>query len=106
MRALYTHPGSARLDFFVAHLWLPNTPSAVLLLVRSRGRCTCGSPQYDRSAAVGLILSGISNLNRGDLEGHRILQVSTHDLMWKPAHQLGGPADSRAAVGISWWLDV
>ncbi|PYQ82124.1 MAG: hypothetical protein DMF99_24700 [Acidobacteria bacterium] len=48
----------------------------------------------------------IANMNRGELEGHRILQTSTHDIMWKPAHQLGGAADGQAAVGISWWLDV
>jgi len=50
----------------------------------------------------------ISNMNGGELEGHRILQASTHDMMWKPAHQLGGPGeDGRiGAVGISWWLGV
>jgi CubicO group peptidase (beta-lactamase class C family) len=42
----------------------------------------------------------IANMNRGELEGHRILQTATHDVMWKPANQLGGPADWQAAIGI------
>jgi CubicO group peptidase (beta-lactamase class C family) len=46
----------------------------------------------------------IAHLNRGELEGHRILQASTHDMMWKPVHQLGGGQESRTTVGISWWI--
>src|SRR5262245_24715575 len=47
----------------------------------------------------------VANMNRGELEGHRILQASTHDMMWNPAHQLGGPGGDGhiSAVGISWW---
>ena len=50
----------------------------------------------------------IANLNRGEYEGRRILQASTYDIMWKPAHQPGGPAeDGRSSTaGISWWLGV
>jgi hypothetical protein len=50
----------------------------------------------------------IANLNRGELEGHRILQASTHDMMWRPAHQLGGPGQDgqTSAVGMSWFLGV
>jgi CubicO group peptidase (beta-lactamase class C family) len=48
----------------------------------------------------------IANMNRGELEGQRILQASTYDTMWKPAHRLGGPAEDASAVGISWWLGV
>jgi Beta-lactamase len=50
----------------------------------------------------------IANLNRGELEGHRIVQASTHDMMWRPAHQLDGPGRGGqvSAVGISWWLGV
>jgi len=50
----------------------------------------------------------IANLNRGELDGHRILQAPTHDMMWRPAHQLGGPGEDGqiSAVGISWWLGV
>jgi CubicO group peptidase (beta-lactamase class C family) len=38
----------------------------------------------------------IANMNRGELEGHRILQASTHDMMWRPAHQPGGPRTGRS----------
>jgi CubicO group peptidase (beta-lactamase class C family) len=50
----------------------------------------------------------IANLNRGELEGHRILQASTHDMMWRPAHQPGGSGQDgqTSAVGISWWLGL
>ena len=50
----------------------------------------------------------IANLNRGEYEGRRILQASTYDIMWAPAHQPGGPAeDGRSSTaGISWWLGV
>jgi CubicO group peptidase (beta-lactamase class C family) len=46
----------------------------------------------------------IANLNRGELEGHRILQASTHDMMWRPAHLPGGSGEDGQAsrVGISW----
>jgi CubicO group peptidase (beta-lactamase class C family) len=40
----------------------------------------------------------IANLNRGELDGMRILKASTYDLMWKP------PGDKFTQVGISWFL--
>lgn len=40
----------------------------------------------------------IANMNRGSLEGKRILQASTYDMMWKPA----GPEWQQ--IGISWFL--
>jgi CubicO group peptidase (beta-lactamase class C family) len=40
----------------------------------------------------------IANMNRGELDGKRILKTSTYDLMWKPA----GPEFQQ--VGISWFL--
>ncbi len=42
----------------------------------------------------------IANLNRGELDGHRILRDSTYDVMWKPYEKRG----ENAAVGISWFL--
>jgi CubicO group peptidase (beta-lactamase class C family) len=42
----------------------------------------------------------MANLNRGELDGQRILKSSTYDVMWKPAAELK-PASS---VGISWFL--
>ena len=50
----------------------------------------------------------IANLNRGELEGRRILQASTHDMMWRPAHHAGdaGETGPPSGPGISWWLGV
>jgi hypothetical protein len=39
-------------------------------------------------------------MNRGELDGHRILKTSTYDVMWKRAT----PPDAKANVGISWFL--
>jgi CubicO group peptidase (beta-lactamase class C family) len=39
------------------------------------------------------------NLNRGELDGRRILKDSTYDLMWRPTD-----ASKKANVGISWFL--
>ena len=44
----------------------------------------------------------IANMNRGELDGVRILKASTYDVMWKPAGEFDGKP-SRA--GISWFLD-
>ena len=38
----------------------------------------------------------IANMNHGELDGRRILQASTHELMWKRA--------TPSPVGISWFL--
>jgi CubicO group peptidase (beta-lactamase class C family) len=42
------------------------------------------------------------NLNRGELDGQRILRRSTYDLMWKPAVAI--PSTGHH-VGISWFLE-
>ena len=44
----------------------------------------------------------MANLNRGELNGRRILKQSTYDLMWKPAAETGR---NGYRVGISWFLD-
>src|SRR6185503_7518098 len=41
----------------------------------------------------------MANLNRGELDGKRILKSSTYDLMWKPASEQFGQ------IGISWFLN-
>jgi CubicO group peptidase (beta-lactamase class C family) len=49
----------------------------------------------------------IANMNDGELDGRRILQASTHALMWQRSRDLGGPApapSSPSPVGISWLL--
>ncbi|MEK6304087.1 MAG: serine hydrolase [Acidobacteriota bacterium] len=38
------------------------------------------------------------NMNRGELDGKRILKASTYDVMWKPA------GENFTRVGISWFL--
>src|SRR5262249_12527716 len=40
----------------------------------------------------------IANMNRGELDGKRILKASTYDLMWKPA------GEKFQQIGISWFL--
>jgi CubicO group peptidase (beta-lactamase class C family) len=40
----------------------------------------------------------MANMNRGELDGKRILKSSTYDLMWKP------PAVQFQQIGISWFL--
>jgi CubicO group peptidase (beta-lactamase class C family) len=44
----------------------------------------------------------MANLNRGELDGRRILKRSTYDLLWKPAVETG---KQGRRVGISWFLD-
>jgi CubicO group peptidase (beta-lactamase class C family) len=44
----------------------------------------------------------IANLNRGELDGARILKTSTYDVMWTPSGEFGG---KPAPTGISWFLD-
>lgn len=41
----------------------------------------------------------IANMNRGELDGKRILKSSTYDLMWKPA------GEQFPQIGISWFLN-
>jgi len=43
----------------------------------------------------------IANMNRGELDGARILKASTYDVMWKPAAEFGG---KPSPTGISWFL--
>jgi CubicO group peptidase (beta-lactamase class C family) len=44
----------------------------------------------------------LANLNHGELDGRRILDRSSHDLMWKPAAETG---QKGLRVGISWFLE-
>ncbi len=41
----------------------------------------------------------MANMNRGELDGKRILKASTYELMWKPA------GEQFHQVGISWFLN-
>jgi CubicO group peptidase (beta-lactamase class C family) len=44
----------------------------------------------------------LANLNRGELDGRRILKRATHDLMWNPAAETGRKG---VRIGISWFLE-
>jgi CubicO group peptidase (beta-lactamase class C family) len=44
----------------------------------------------------------LANLNHGELDGRRILERSTHDLMWKPGAETG---QKGVRIGISWFLE-
>ncbi len=50
----------------------------------------------------------IANLNHGEINGRRILKVSSHDLLWQPAFDVGIvdnptiPSDMK--VGLSWFI--
>ena len=46
----------------------------------------------------------IANLNRGELDGRRILKASTYDVMWKPSVPVGGRSLSK--VGIGWFIQT
>jgi len=43
----------------------------------------------------------LANMNRGELDGKRILKDSTYDIMWKPAAEFGGKS---SPTGSSWFL--
>jgi CubicO group peptidase (beta-lactamase class C family) len=51
------------------------------------------------SNATDMIRWMLVNLNRGELDGRRILKDSTYDLMWTPPK-----APKEARVGISWFV--
>jgi CubicO group peptidase (beta-lactamase class C family) len=48
----------------------------------------------------------IANLNGGELDGARILEVATRDSMWTPIRDIAsaGPDVRRQAIGLSWFL--
>lgn len=52
------------------------------------------------SSAADMVRWMLVNMNRGELDGHRILKGSTYDVLWKPAVEV--PKDQH--VGISWFL--
>lgn len=48
----------------------------------------------------------LANLNRGELDGRRILQASSYDLLWKPQVDVPEPPNAPydVKVGLSWFL--
>lgn len=64
------------------------------------------------SNVVDMARWAIANLNRGELDGKRILKNSTYDVMWKPAVEVefcrlnGVCRKPGINVGISWFLET
>jgi CubicO group peptidase (beta-lactamase class C family) len=46
----------------------------------------------------------MANMNRGELEGRRILDASSYELLWAPAVKVGARDNRRVHVGLSWFL--
>lgn len=46
----------------------------------------------------------IANMNRGELDGKRILKASTYDLLWKPVAAAG--QSKNLNVGLSWFIQA
>ncbi len=46
----------------------------------------------------------IANMNRGELEGRRILDASSYELLWTPAVEVGERDYRKVYVGLSWFL--
>jgi len=44
---------------------------------------------------------GMANLNGGELDGERILQISTHEFMWTPAASIPG---EEQEMGMGWFV--
>ena len=46
----------------------------------------------------------IANMNRGELDGTRILDASSYELLWTPAVEAGVSAGRPRYIGLSWFL--
>jgi len=61
------------------------------------------SPSSDlHSNVLDMARWAMANMNRGELDGARILKTSTYDTMWKPAAEFGG---KPSPAGISWFVE-
>jgi CubicO group peptidase (beta-lactamase class C family) len=52
------------------------------------------------SNVVDMARWAMATMNRGELDGHRILQTATYDIIWTPAAR----RDETVRVGLSWFL--
>jgi CubicO group peptidase (beta-lactamase class C family) len=52
------------------------------------------------ASAADMVRWMLVNLNRGELDGRRILKGSTYDVLWKPAADVS----KNQRIGISWFL--
>jgi CubicO group peptidase (beta-lactamase class C family) len=46
----------------------------------------------------------IANMNRGELEGSRILDPSSYEILWTPEVEVGVRDGRLVNVGLSWFL--
>jgi CubicO group peptidase (beta-lactamase class C family) len=46
----------------------------------------------------------IANMNKGELEGRRILDTSSYELLWEPTVMVGVRNGRRVRLGLSWFL--
>ena len=46
----------------------------------------------------------IANMNKGELEGRRILDASSYDHLWEPTVMVGVRRGRRVRLGLSWFL--
>ena len=53
------------------------------------------------SNALDMARYAMANLNRGELDGVRILRPSTYDVLWKPAAEFNG---KPSPAGVSWFV--
>jgi CubicO group peptidase (beta-lactamase class C family) len=60
------------------------------------------------SNAMDMTRWAIANMNRGELNGERILNASTYSSMWRPSEDIGDAAAGTfvTAEGISWYLGM
>lgn len=55
------------------------------------------------SSVMDITKWAMANLNRGELDGHRILQESSYDVLWKPLREHGKVQPDRF-VGMGWFI--
>ena len=48
----------------------------------------------------------IANMNRGELEGRRILDASSYELLWTPEVEVGAKDGRPRHIGLSWFLST
>ena len=56
------------------------------------------------SSVVDMSRWAIANMNRGELEGTRILDASSYELLWKPTLTARVRGDNRVLIGLGWFL--
>ncbi len=91
-----------------------NDTSGPLVMVPAYPYNRIHTPSSDLHSSVNdMARWALANLNRGELDGRRILKAATYDTLWKPAAEIEfcrgeDMTDCRkpgGSVGISWFLE-